>query len=280
MPIEEGYRAPSDLTDRESMQIIVALKYWTRATSYVGSPDEQAALKACDEKAAMLWKAGAAVGGIAGFGLASVGAKIPMMQRMAVSGAFASGGSFFGVFKSNSYCLNTILALNEQVHTFGDESERRDSVASPLAAQAHQILRDGPAATARNLKADMEADRFRHLEGGRSRIEGPSALRPSGIPPAQPLQQAEAPPTDRRIPDDFDHMESSSSSSSVVPVIAQPPTPPAASSGDSWEAVRARYRARQAGELAPEDAPPLNSWANDQPSAPRRRTNQYGDDMQ
>lgn len=281
-----SYGPVDNLSDREAMQIIVALKYWTRATSYKATPQEQEALVACDDKAGMLWKAGAAVGGIAGFGLTSLGVKnkVPLIQRFAVSGAFASGGSFYGVFRSNKFCLNTILGLSETVR-FGEDLEQHGSVASPLAAQAKQILLDGPAATARNLKADIEAG-----QRGSVRMERPS-------PPRRPEQNAMHAPPPPSLPSSSDDVSSIAHAGSAFahdfdraePSAAlQPamrPNKDVAPSGvDSWEAVRERYRARKAGEQQqPSFAPaePQNDPFHEahQAAPVRTRRNQYGDEV-
>ena len=262
MPVDGASYGPvENLSDREAMQIIVALKYWTRATRYEATPQEQQALVTCDEKAGMLWKAGAAVGGIAGFGLTSLAAKnkVPLMQRFAVSGAFASGGSFFGDYKSNKYCLDAILTLSETVRS-GEDLEQQGSVASPLAAQAKQILLDGPAATARG------------------RMEGPSQLRSES-------RRSNVVPS---LPSTNDAMHSMDHGASAPAFDTDRPEPsvafqPAPSGVDSWEAVRERYRARQAGEEPPSMTPasPQIDSFHASPAAPvRRRKNQYGDEVE
>ena len=124
----------------------MALRYWVRSTGYMPTADERQAIASCDEKASMLWKAGATVGGIAGLGLTALGPKtVPLMQKIAVGGAFASGGSFFGVFKSNKYCLNEILSLSDKASKSSlledSDWQSAQSVPSPLVAQAHQIER-------------------------------------------------------------------------------------------------------------------------------------------
>jgi len=279
MPVDGASYGPvENLSDREAMQIIVALKYWTRATRYEATPQEQQALVTCDEKAGMLWKAGAAVGGIAGFGLTSLAAKnkVPLMQRFAVSGAFASGGSFFGDYKSNKYCLDAILTLSETVRS-GEDLEQQGSVASPLAAQAKQILLDGPAATARGLKADLEAGQSMGQRGP-VRMEGPSQLRSES-------RRSNVVPS---LPSTNDAMHSMDHGASAPAFDTDRPEPsvafqPAPSGVDSWEAVRERYRARQAGEEPPSMTPasPQIDSFHASPAAPvRRRKNQYGDEVE
>lgn len=258
--------SPANLSDSESMQAVMALRYWVRSTGYMPTADERQAIASCDEKASMLWKAGATVGGIAGLGLTALGPKtVPLMQKIAVGGAFASGGSFFGVFKSNKYCLNEILSLNDKASKSSlledSDWQSAQSVPSPLVAQAHQIMRDGPAATARSLKANLESGR------SSSTVLGP---RNEGLTERKRLLVSQQPlaseslgtrddlpvpfPPQEQLPGGFPDMDASAPRVHANAV---------GSHGDSWEAVRARYRSRTTADG--EDAP-VSFPSHSQPS--------------
>ena len=259
----------SAVTDSKATEVIIALRYWTRATGYQPTSEEQAVLRACDDKATNLWRAGIGIGGSGGLTLSTY-LKMPVIQRLAIGSAFASMGSFYGSFKANKHCLDGILDLGKPGSEFDPSSTSR------LANQAHQILKDGGAMTVRSL---TEAQAARRHQNDNSAQHRGTVQHGPGMPEAQRLQNhvaTIATPSETRTESPTE--QPASPNFDTVPLV----------SGDSWEAVRQRYRARQMGEspgmasppLAPPPAAPISRGAAQTTETRGRvRRNAYGDEV-
>lgn len=261
-------KAAEPINDQRATEAMIALRYWARATKYTVTGEESAVLTACEERSVQLWKAGIAFGGASGFGLA-LAMRTGVVQRMAVAGAGASFGSMVGQYKANAPCLENLLALDKR-------SDDLDAVPpSPLASMAKKILRDGGALTIRNLQQDRSGA---VPQGSGPNVRDASAPRQSRGGDAPSMPQEERPPLVEPRAGGGDEQDPFATTAARPPVAAS-------ATGDSWEAVRQRHRARAAGD-DPSDAShgarlkPLAADSEPDPSRPRRvRRNQYGDEI-
>ena len=259
----------ADLTDRDASSCFVALRYWARASQYEPTDQEKAVLTNCEVRSNRLWQAGIAVGGGAGLAAASI-ARVNLVQRTAVTGAFASAASFYGQYKANRPCLLDIF-------------EAGQSTTSPLDMQARQILREGTTASVQRLQQDFlrqqqQQQQQQQHEPPQQRLPINNSLTGWHAPVPAETTQAEA-----TVP----HQQANAlATESSVPSIAAPAmaanelgAPP----GSSWDAVRQRHQARLAGEI---EAPPTPRGraamvAAAEPDGTRRaaRRNAYGDEI-
>jgi hypothetical protein len=255
------------MSDSRATEAIIALRYWARATNYEPTSDERAALVRCEEHARNLWRVGVLVGGGTGIGMAAA-VRVPMVQRLAVGAAFASAGGFYSQYKSNLPCLQALLELERQEP--GQELGQEATEASPLAARARQILRDGGPATIRNIQRADAAKRAPTLPADLAKSAAPAvsavaAAVASSAPPAEGADTSEPPP--------------------AAHISEERGTP----SGDSWEAVRQRYQARAAGddpaaagavrEAWRATAPPTSGLSEGGGRPKRVVRNAYGDEV-
>ena len=259
---------PPHITDSKATEVLIALRYWARSTNFEPNEQEKAVLTECEELSVKLWKVGITVGGLSGLGAATA-MKVAMIQRAAVASAGASLGSAYGQFKANAPCLNNILALGESRSGFMDEM----TPPSPLAMQAKRILHDGGAMTLRSIQEAQTQARGSDLRarGGSPESETravPNATTGTGSDSPQP---------------DPDWSTSSNNETNERPILPPP-------SGDSWEAVRQRYRARRAGDdsgvfasdtwSAAEQAAGASASSTEASRRPGRvRRNAYGDEI-
>ena len=230
---------PAPPPDSTATEAIIALRYWARATSYEPTHAERDALARCDEQARALWRAGIFVGGGGGLGLATA-VRVPVLQRLAVSTAFASAGGFYSQYKVNQPCLQMIVDLDKH----------EAAAPSPLAEQARAILREGGPATVRRLKGAHAA-----------RLASDST---TSVPPPHSVRSF------------ADAKEAANQRHEVTsPAIAAASEPPSSSEehgapvGDSWEAVRRRYQIRVAGdEPAAALGATSEAWSTREAAAP------------
>ena len=269
--------------DRTATETFVALRYWAQATQYEPTAGEKALLTVCEQRSNDYWRTGLLVGGGVGFA-ASATLKAPRIQKLAVTAALGSIGSIYGQYRANRPCLDDLFA-----------HEQREAEGSPLARQARHIMRVGGAATIGELQRQLKAAR-----GGGSIGASPPA--PAAPPPADgdlPVDEGSAAPPARApawtaaAPDRGPSSSWDAGAGSTHEGL--PPSQPARP-GDSWEAVRQRYRARResGGESVLQDVlqgagstagspPPLSSQP--EPGAlsgapvRRARKNAYGDEV-
>ena len=253
----------SDISDRDATSTFVALRYWARASQYQPTESEKVLLTECEARSNRYWQAGMAVGTGGGLGLASV-ARVSLVQRAAVTGAFASAASFYGQYKANKPCLLDIFELGR-------------TTPSPLDVQARQILAVGSTATIERLHIEQQQQQRQQ--------QRPQTPPQQHHPPlaAEPLQAVTGATAGAGT---FD--VEPASSPQVAPQAT--PAPLSAHNGSSavssWEAVRQRHQARLAGDVEtsasgrvgqPLAAEPEYAAAGAPPR--RARRNQYGDEI-
>ncbi len=247
-------------SDRQATEIFLALRYWARATRYEPTPGERDVMRRGDQRSNIFWKMGAAVGGAGGIGLASL-RRVPWMHRLAIGAATASMGSFYATFMANKPCMNELL-------------EHGRHAESPLARQAHRILRDGGAATIEELQREaLEAARRRRsvpaagagsMEGGhadelpmhahRGLATSPHAA--DALEPACLDDGGTPPPSASQLGGGGSGGGGHGGYDGAAPndgLLVGAEAGGAAAPTDSWEAVRQRYRARTAGLGVPAD---------------------------
>ena len=220
-------------SDSKATEAMLALRYWVRATDYQLNTPEKEALIACEEKSYALWRAGIAGGGAAGLLVTAV-LKAPLIQRVAVPAAFASAGSLYGQYRANLPCMNTVLALPSP---------------SPLADAAKAIMRDGAASTVRALQQQNapQLSTAASAEHARPRVPlfddaNASSRTADGGSMLNEAHTADMPGLERHQPWE-QHQP-------AVEAERRPSPPQVPPTGDSWELVRQRYRARSVGDDA------------------------------
>ena len=258
------------LSDAKSTETFVALRFWARSTGYTPTPEESKVLTACEERSSTFWRYGIVGGGASGVAL-SAALKVAPVQNVAVSTAFASLASLYAQYRANKPCLEDLFELSAHTH-------------SPLAEQAREIVRTGGAATVREVQREVQ--RRAQLAAGEQRSRSASEVASDSTTSVEGIAAG------------------SRAGSLVAPSGPSPfgpspfetsavPAPSPSSQGDSWEAVRQRYRARAEGDsgaapgqpAAPASSAPAAAWV---PAAPmtegtpmqrRVRRNAYGDEV-
>ena len=158
-------------SNSEASSTFIALRFWARVTGYEPTDEEKKVLTACEDRSMQLWRSGLMLGGGGGLALASA-ARLPLPQRVACTGAFASAASFIGQHRANAPCLDDLFELGR--HT-----------PSPLVQQAREIIREGSQASTLRMHRQLAASQQQQAPHAETAV-APHATAVSGPTPEPP----------------------------------------------------------------------------------------------